>query len=232
MRNIKIQEAFEREINMLDNDLEKPASTDTEYWVNQGILKFVKTRFTGNNYKGLGFEQTQKRIDDLRTLETSKDYEVNDEQKIDLPNNYMYLLGDRVGILPIDDDNKCWSKDVDGEYITRYTDPLEATIETLDRMLENSLSEHNLKYCQAKPIKLQMGNQIEFYTDNNYYVSEYKLYYLRKPNNYSLADPFGTYTELPDEVLSECIKIAAQMFIENQQSQRYTTISNEVNSME
>lgn len=79
MRNIKIQEAFEREINMLDNDLEKPASTDTEYWINQGILKFVKTRFTGNNYKGLGFEQTQKRIDDLRTLETSKDYEVNDE---------------------------------------------------------------------------------------------------------------------------------------------------------
>lgn len=232
MKNIKIQEAFEREINMLDNDLEKPASTDTEYWINQGILKFVKTRFTGNNYKGLGFEQTQKRIDDLRTLETSKDYSVDSTQKIDLPNNYMYLLGNRVGILPNNTDNECWQKDINGECIVRYADPLEATIETLDRMLENSLSEHNLKYCQAKPIKLQIGNNIEFYTDDNYHVSSYRLYYLRKPNVYNLDKPFDEYSELPDEALSECIKIAAQMFIENQQSQRYNTINNEVNSME
>lgn len=232
MKKIKIQEAFEREINMLDNDLEKPASTDTEYWVNSGILKFVKTRFTGNNYKGIGFEQTQKRIDDLRLLETSVDIKVGDNQRVELPNDYMYLLGDRVGILPTDGDNKCWNKDIDGEFIIRYTDPLEATIETLDRMLENSLSEHNLKYCQAKPIKLMTGNTIQFYTDENYYVAEYKLYYLKKPATFSLNNPFGEYTSLPDEVLYECIKIAAQMFIENQQSQRYNTITNEVNTME
>lgn len=231
MKNIKIQEAFEREINMLDNDLEKPASTDTEYWVNSGILKFVKTRFTGNNYKGIGFEQTQKRIDDLRLLETSTDIPVNNNQA-SLPHDYMHLLGDRVGILPTNEDNKCWSKNWDGEFIVRYTDPLEATIETLDRMLENSLSEHNLKYCQAKPIKLMTGNTIQFYTDDNYYVSEYKLYYLKKPATFSLNNPFGEYTSLPDEVLYECIKIAAQMFIENQQSQRYNTITNEVNAME
>lgn len=232
MKNIKIQEAFEREINMLDNDLEKPASTDTEYWVNSGILKFVKTRFTGNNYKGMGFEQTQKRIDDLRLLETSVDIKVDNDQMVELPSNYMYLLGDRVGILPTNKDNNCWNKNMDGEFIIRYTDPLEATIETLDRMLENSLSEHNLKYCQAKPIKLMTGNNIQFYTDENYYVAEYKLYYLKKPATFSLDNPFDEYTSLPDEVLYECIKIAAQMFIENQQSQRYNTITNEVNTME
>lgn len=232
MKNIKIQEAFEREINMLDNDLEKPASTDTEYWVNCGILKFVKTRFTGNNYKGLGFEQTQKRIDDLRLLEKHIDLTVGDAQLIELPSDYLYFLGDRVGILPTNENNKCWNKNWDGDYIVRYTDPLEATIETLDRMLENSLSEYNLKYCQAKPIKLLTGNTIQFYTDDNYYVSEYKLYYLKKPATFSLNKPFNEYTDLPDEVLYECIKIAAQMFIENKQLQRYNTITNEVNTME
>lgn len=230
MKNIKIQEAFEREINMLDNDLEKPASTDTEYWVNSGILKFIKTRFTGTNYKGLGFEQTQKRIDDLRTLVVNVNLFVDGHAE--LPSNYLYLVGNRVGILPNDPDNKCWAKDENGNAIIKYTDPLEATIETLDRMLENSLSEHNLKYCSAKPIKLQIGNQIQFYTDNNYYVSNYSLTYIKKPAKYSLSSPFAEYTDLPDEVLVECIKLAAQMFIENKQSQRYNTITNEVNSME
>ena len=76
-------------------------------------------------------------------------------------------------------------------------------------MLENSLSEHHLKYCQAKPIKLQTGNNIEFYTDDNYYVSDYKITYLKKPATYSLNNPFDEYNDLPNEALYECIKIAA-----------------------
>lgn len=230
MKNILIQEAFEREINMLHDDLEKPSSQDTEYWVNNGILKFVKTRFTGNNYKGLGFEQTQKRIDDLRTLIVTVD--LKGSASVELPSNYLYMVGNRVGILPVDSDNKCWAKDEDGQPIIRYTDPLEATVETLDRMLENSLSEHNLKYCQAKPIMLQTGNTVEFFTDNNYYVSNYRLTYIKKPSRFSLNEPFAEYRDLTDVVLQECIKIAAQMFIENKQIQRYNTISNEVNGME
>jgi len=37
-------------------------------WVNSGIIKFTKTRYSGANPKRESFEQTQKRIDDLRTL--------------------------------------------------------------------------------------------------------------------------------------------------------------------
>lgn len=38
------------------------------YWLNQGILRFYKQRYSGVNPKLESFEQTQKRIDDLRTL--------------------------------------------------------------------------------------------------------------------------------------------------------------------
>ena len=41
---------------------------EREYWLNQGVNRFCKQRYSGVNPKLTGFEQTQKRIDDLRTL--------------------------------------------------------------------------------------------------------------------------------------------------------------------
>jgi hypothetical protein len=41
---------------------------EIDFWLNQAIRKFVKTRYSGFNVKHEGFEQSQKRIDDLRTL--------------------------------------------------------------------------------------------------------------------------------------------------------------------
>ena len=72
MRYIDLQVAFELEINKLDDGLNKPKSDDIEYWLNVGLDKFVKTRYSGVNTKGESFEQSQKRIDDLRTLVTYK----------------------------------------------------------------------------------------------------------------------------------------------------------------
>ena len=75
MKYIDLQIAFELEINKLDDALTKPKSDDIEYWLNIGLDKFVKTRYSGVNYKSEGFEQSQKRIDDLRTLVTYKLYQ-------------------------------------------------------------------------------------------------------------------------------------------------------------
>ena len=72
MRYIDLQVAFELEVNKLDDGLNKPKSDDIEYWLNVGLDKFVKTRYSGVNTKGESFEQSQKRIDDLRTLVTYK----------------------------------------------------------------------------------------------------------------------------------------------------------------
>ena len=41
---------------------------EIEFWLNEAIEKFAKTRYSGMNPKQQGFEQSQKRIDDLRTL--------------------------------------------------------------------------------------------------------------------------------------------------------------------
>jgi RNA polymerase sporulation-specific sigma factor len=39
---------FEKEINMIDNVLEKPLVEDSLFWLNQAAIKFTKTRFNGD----------------------------------------------------------------------------------------------------------------------------------------------------------------------------------------
>ena len=83
-----------------------------------------------------------------------------------MPEDYVILLGDTAGIAPADGiENECWEKDEEGNYISHYSDTIEGTIETIDRIKENSLSEYKLKYTKAKPIRLIAGNNIYLHTD-------------------------------------------------------------------
>jgi hypothetical protein len=56
MKYVALQEAFEIEINKLDDNLTKPTSSITEYFLNAGLDKFWKTRYSAMNYKREGFE--------------------------------------------------------------------------------------------------------------------------------------------------------------------------------
>jgi len=68
MKYIEILESFEREINKLDNNIEKPATDDSLYWLNQAVAKFVKLRFNGDFVHDTSYEQTEKRRNDLINL--------------------------------------------------------------------------------------------------------------------------------------------------------------------
>ena len=237
---IELQEAFEIEINKLDDGLTKPKSMDTEWWLNRGLEKFYKTRYSGINFKQKGFEQNQKRIDDLRTLVNVKLYTTevnkvsNEEFNVIVPDDYIILLGDTAGISPNDGLNMpCWEKDDNDTYITKYSDTIEVTIETIDRQLSNPLSEHHIRYASARPLRLMQNNKVILYTDGNYKISNYKLIYLRRPIKIDIhTNPFDEYTDMPEHTHSEIVKLAAQMYLENQKDERYNSFSNEVKTME
>ena len=92
---------------------------------------------------------------------------------IELPEDYVLMLGDVAGILPTEGNEQCWEIDEEGNYVVKRADTIEATIENIDRQLNNSLSEHLLKYCTARPLKLIQGNQVILYTDGKYSVANY-----------------------------------------------------------
>ncbi len=237
MKLIELQESFEIELNKLDDALTKPTSLITEYFLNAGLDKYWKTRYSDNNYKREGFEQNQKRIDDLRTLVTEHKYDEQDINTVSkelytvtIPDDYLLLLGDTAGIAPADGViNECWEKDSNGNYIVHYSDTIEGTIETVDRIRENSLSEYHLRYTKAKPIKLQSNDIIKLYTDGNYKIAKYIIQYLRRPNKIDIhTNPFDEYTDMPEHTQLEIVKLAAQLYIENQADPRYNSYTQEV----
>ena len=236
MNFIKLQESFEYEINKLDDGLNKPKSSDTEYWLNVALDKFWKTRYSANNYKVEGFEQTQKRIDDLRTLVKEITYTddittVNNSlYTVQLPADYIILLGDKAGIAPADGyTDPCWELDEDGNPVVHYSDTIEGQIETIDRIKENSLSEYRLRYTKAKPIRLVMNDTVYLHTDGKYKVAVYTMQYLRKPEYIDIhKDPFAEYTDMPEHTQIEIVKLAAQLYLQNQADPRYQSYTREV----
>src|SRR4030043_934065 len=46
---------------------------EIDFWLNESQDRFIKQRMFGNNYKQESFENTQKRIDDLRTIVVTKE---------------------------------------------------------------------------------------------------------------------------------------------------------------
>lgn len=234
MKKIEIQEALELEIDQLDSNATKPTTSDMEYWIMAGVDKFVKTRYSGLNIKRTGFEQDQKRIDDLRSLIVEKAYQFTvypEEYSIELPSNYMFTLGETAVIFSSVD--PCWPKGPNGEPRTKRTDVLEATIENIDRQRDNSLSEYRLHNRSARPLRLFRGNNIYLYTDGNYSIKNYILTYLRTPTRISLTvDPFAEWTEMPASTHQEIVKLAAELYLENKANPRYQSYLNEVNTME
>lgn len=242
MTQREFQIEFERRLQLMDPNLvikEKLTSDTIISFINEAIDKFYKTRYSGINFKAQGFEQTQKRIDDLRTLIKNKKYtegSINKSDRnsysVELPEDYVLLLGDTAGIQP-SNLNECWETNERGEYIIKYTDTLESTIETLDRQLDNSLSEHKLKYCQARPLKLIQDNNVILYTDGNYKISEYQITYLAKPSKIDSSNITNLeYTDLPEHTHMEIVKMAIQIYLATKPMQHYNAYSNEIASME
>ena len=241
MTDRSMQIEFERRLQLMDPELVRTnkLSSDTIFsFINEAIDKFYKTRYSGINAKSEGFEQSQKRIDDLRNLIKTASFTeeiINNGNiyTIELPEDYVLMLGDVAGILPTEGNEQCWEIDEEGDYVVKRADTIEATIENIDRQLNNSLSEHLLKYCTARPLKLIQGNQVILYTDGKYSVANYQITYLSKPLFLDSSNISNTeYTSLPEHTHMEIVKMAVQLYLATKPMQHYSAYSSEVDNME
>lgn len=208
---------------------------EIDLWLNKGIMKFIKTRYSGINFKKESFEETQKRIDDLRTLVTEATISGgNLTTGTDKPNSfvadlsslsdtYMFTLGEEVTISY----NDIRTPTVDS---TKRQGIKEATVNNYRSLIDNPYSEHNLHYEEAQPLRLFQGNNVELITDGDYDVTEYHIRYIKEPSEVDYDTP--TNCDLPDHTHDEIVKIAVNMALENIEQPRYQTHANEVNTME
>ena len=231
MTNIQILAAFEREINQIDDTLNKPATDDSLYWLNQAVYKFCKTRFNGNAPHFTSYEQNEKRTKDLinlfvssnldlssgaESLATYNKYTVTDHE------NMMFVLNEDVVIDSVDGGHQL------------DTSVFECTADSFMYRVNNTLTDFHYRHYKARPLRIKTQNGCDLLTDKKYKITKYTLGYLRNPNKISLDNPKNEYSDFPDVIMPEIIKMAAQMYIESQipMQQRYQTISNEVNTQE
>ena len=92
-------------------------------------------------------------------------------------------------------------------------DVIEATIETVDRILSNSLSEYHLHHNQARPVRLYTDGKIVLITDGNYGINEYQLTYLRNAKDLG-NNLTEEYTEMPVDTHQEIVDAAVMMYIQ------------------
>lgn len=199
---------------------------EIDFWLNTGIRKFVKGRYSGVNAKRQSFEETQKRIEDLKPLV------INAEVDVTTSNTYVNQQGYKIdGFLPTDQ----WFTLLEQVLIIIDTAEIrtgvtQCTHDELPQKLDDPYSEHILHYNTAKPLRLISNNTVEFITDGNYSVSLYLLTYLRKPTTVVLSS--GIDCDLPEHTHDEIVKLTVQMMLESIEQPRYNTYSNEVANME
>ena len=207
MTEREFQIGFERQLiqTLPQYEVDLKLTSDTIFF----YINKAKDYYIRDLYRS--FQQNQELSDKLRTLVKTKAYTSTDftvsgnEYSADYPTDYVFAVGEKV-LIQITD-NQC------DNLITKSCDVLEATIETVDKILENSLSEYHLKYNQAKPVRVYTDNKIVLYTDGKYSIKNYWLTYLILAKE--LGDNLDNeYTDLPESTHKEIIDIAVNMFIQ------------------
>lgn len=229
MRGVDILAAFELEINKIDDTMEKPLTDDSLYWLNQAIVKFVKDRFNGNAPKRTSYEQNEKRTRDLIKLLVNTPVVANGEPvehanyleyNYDYPTDMMFVLNEDVVISDNEDEHPM------------DTCVFECTADSFMYRINNKLTDFHYRFHRARPLRIRTADGFKLLTDKNYKINSYSLGYIKVPTEITSADPMQEYTDFADHIWLEIIKIAAQMYIENQQDPRYRTITNEVLTQE
>lgn len=229
MRGIDLIASFELEINKLDDSLQKPVTDDSIYWINQAAVKFTKERFNGVAPHFTGYEQTEKRTRDLinlfrekvlKIVSTDTTHPSYNAYEYNYPEDTMYVLNENVIIVDREGNN-----------------PLdvcvfECTADSFMYRVMNKLTDFHYRFKRARPLRVKTRNGFRLLTDKNYKIYKYTLGYLKVPEEITNTDPYTEYKDFEDYTWYEIIKIAAQMYVENQSDQRYKTLTNEVLTQE
>ena len=230
MKGIDIIAAFELEINKFDKPEEKPDTDVSIYWINQGMYKFVKDRFNGNTPKRTSYEQNEKRTRDLvklfveqslNCIDVDKTHADYDSYSYTYPTTMMYVLNEDVVISDNENQN------------LKDTCVFECTSDSFMYRINNSLTDFHYRNHKARPLRIRTSNGLRLLTDKNYKIQSYTLGYLKFPEELISTKGYNyNYSDFEDYTWLEIVKIAAQMYIENQADPRYKTITNEVLTQE
>jgi hypothetical protein len=224
--------AFRLELDKV-NSLQYPdfTSVEIDYWINRAIREFVKTRYSGVNYKREGFEQSQKRTDDLRTLvrEVTIPCTITGAIK---PNGYVITNGFSNALFTAAPYWLSLGEEVD--ITTTGASPIrqgvtEVTADEYRFEIDNPYSTYRLHYGNAKPLRLFYNDTIEFISDGGYTINNAYIRYIKSPVTVVYST---TNCDLPELTHDEIVIGAVKLALENIEQPRLQSYSQNMATME
>lgn len=195
---------------------------EIDYWLYSAYLSKVSTKFTGNNPIGTPFEGNTKRIADLEKLvKTDKSLTLLAETGT----NRLYLNGftstvtygsgtqeKRMFFLP---------SMLKFGPTSANANVIQVTHEQASKFLQTY---NNRPYIET-PVAILENNTLTIYVDKDLMPGPYTLdlTYLAYPMRLNNQDVTSGMDEIPEYMQYEVIKLAADMAIENTESQRAQT---------
>lgn len=194
-----------------------------DYWFNKAQDEFVADIIQPKDPRKKGFEETQERIDDIRTIvkESAVLTPVKDGSKFKttLPTDYLSRVR-----------HTCKTKKND---IT-----LNVGGELVKQMyLNNMLADPFWTPIPKVPVYYYIGNQIVYETLDNFDVIGTQITYVKKPSKIQYGSAYmepiaDIECELPEPSQRKILAMAVAMALENIESPRYQTNLNELNKID
>lgn len=206
-------------------DFEVPymSAEQIDYWLNKAIIRTVKQRYSGNNDLRSGFEQTQKRIDDLRLVVNYPNTNavptllpvtlVDTTYYASLPTDYWFLV--RLDITT--QKGLCKAEIQPGLQVKQET------------VLTTQEDPFNRSYVEFPTFYL-IGSSIIFPTDGSFAINGITPYYIRTPAVVSLGTKYlvpslDVDCDLSSHLHDEIVDTTVLLILENIGDGRFNSYS-------
>jgi len=190
------------------HDLILPQEIDVV--LNQMQDKFIKQRYYFlSNTKGVGFEESKKRLHDLQLIVKSTNV-YTDDDVILVPSDCLYLISIQEDIV----------------YLGIPLNNVKVEIVEHEKLLD--LLNNPFRTTTHKNILATLqGQELTLHTQNKFILIGCKFTYIKTPSVIDISLPDSTTCELSEHTHNEIVEMAVQNILEKIESPRYKTIINE-----
>ena len=196
---------------------------ELDFWLQEGQERFIKQRMFGTNSKQQSFDQTQKRIDDLRSL-------IVQTGKINLSSS-TFGTNIKEGTLPITDGSNPYLFYIMSDVYDVSSNELHCGKVISFSEVSNYIKDFINNPWFRRPIVFFYENSVDkiaFIYPDEFIPVQCTITYIKKPRVLVSGTPTGYQTntcELPAHTHKEIVALTVGLLIENIESPRIQTFT-------
>ena len=220
MTAVEMSTLFGLKINSSSNTNDELGDDEISLYLNSAVNRFIKQRYTGNNYRQIAFEGDDKRVADLRTLLTNSPTISKSSATSEIPNSARYTV-------PSD-----FMFYVDCSVIFTRTDVSQTNTWVQCKTIKNSeirkhvQSGHNKPYIREPLVVFRDATYFTVIIDdvaNIGNLSTASLTYIKEPAVINVDSGSAVNCDLPNHTHEEIVDMAVNIVLEVEESKRGQT---------